>query len=84
MSSQTNVSISLHLDLIYLPVDQRTKLCAFLDQNDQWMELGAFMQFPEFDLLVSESFFKFKTFMYKFLMRQNFQEALKKFNFNES
>lgn len=55
MSSLTNASTTLlHINLTHLPVDQRNKLCAILDQNEDWMELGAYMQFSEFEILVSD------------------------------
>lgn len=59
MSSTANATTTtFHINLIYLPVDQRNKLCAILDQNDNlWMGLGAFMQFSEFEILVREKSF---------------------------
>lgn len=52
MSSQSPTTL-LHINLTHLPVNQRNSLCAVLDQNEGWMELGAFMQFSDFEILVS-------------------------------
>lgn len=42
-----------HLDLTKLPVTEKTKLCAILDQNESWMQLAKLMMFPEFEIFVS-------------------------------
>lgn len=42
-----------HLDLTKLPVNEKTKLCAILDQNESWIQLANLMQFPEFEIFVS-------------------------------
>lgn len=42
-----------HLDLTKLPVNEKTKLCAILDQNESWMQLAKLMMFPEFEIFVS-------------------------------
>lgn len=53
MSCISNVTTtSLHINLTHLPVDERIRLCALLDQNDWWMELGTHMQFSDFDISV--------------------------------
>ena len=42
-----------HLDLTKLPVTEKTKLCAILDQNESWIQLAKLMMFPEFEIFVS-------------------------------
>ncbi|KAG5667445.1 hypothetical protein PVAND_015425 [Polypedilum vanderplanki] len=40
-----------HIDLTKLPVHEKTKLCAILDQNETWAELGKLMMFNAFEIM---------------------------------
>jgi interleukin-1 receptor-associated kinase 1 len=50
MTTTSTAQLTDHIDLTKLPVTEKSKLCAILDQNDTWAELGHRMMFTTFEI----------------------------------
>lgn len=58
LSERTTASANSaeHINLIHLPVEERSRLSSILDQNEFWTDLGKLMQFSDFEISVRIQF----------------------------